>query len=309
MIDITLLGTAALMPLPERALTAVFLECGGRAILFDCGEGIQTALRKEKVNPMKIDVIALTHYHGDHIFGLPGLLQSFHVMERERPLYITGPSPVLEALTPVFQLAGPLCFQLRVAELPPEGVSMQAFDPAWPERAGLKPFPTVHRAPSLGYCFTLGRAGKFLPEKARELGVPQHLWGMLQRGEKAEGDGKTVLPEQVTGPPRKGLKFVFSGDTASCSSLLENAREADLAIFEGTFGDPAHEEAAARYGHMTFQAAARTAAEAGVKNLWLAHFSQRMADPEDYRHYAEEIFPGVVLGKDGLKTTLRFEKE
>ena len=220
MIDITLLGTAALMPQPDRALTSVFLECGGRAILFDCGEGIQTAIRKWKVNPMKTDVIALTHYHGDHIFGLPGLLQSFHVMERERPLYFVGPAPLLEALKPIFQLAGPTCFQIRLAELPPEGVAMQAFDTAWPEKAWLKTFPTEHRAPSLGYCFSLGRAGRFLPEKARQLGIPVSLWSTLQQGETVEVNGKAIDAEQVTGPPRKGLKFVFSGDTAACPALL-----------------------------------------------------------------------------------------
>lgn len=309
MIDITLLGTAALMPLPDRALTSVFLECGGRAILFDCGEGIQTAIRKEKVNPMKIDLIALTHYHGDHIFGLPGLLQSFHVMERERPLYITGPAPLTETLMPIFQITGGTCFQIRLAELPPEGVPMQAFDPAWPEKAFLRAFPTRHRAVSQGYCFTLGRAGRFLPEKAKELGVPAAEWGRLQKGEEVQAGGAVIRPDTVMGPPRKGLKFVFSGDTAVCPDLTENARGADLAIFEGTFGDPEHEDAAQRYGHMTFSQAARAASEADVKRLWLAHFSQRMADPKDYLHYAEAFFPGTVLGGDGMRTTLHFEKE
>ena len=309
MIDITLLGTAALMPLPERALTAVYLKCGERAILFDCGEGIQTAIRKEKVNPMKIDLIALTHYHGDHIFGLPGLLQSLHVMERERPLYITGPAPVKDALMPVFQITGGTCFPIFLAELPPEGVPMQAFDPAWPEKTRLKTFPTKHRAVSQGYSFTLDRAGRFLPEKAEELGVPVTEWGRLQKGEEIWAGETVIRPEAVTGPPRKGLKFVFSGDTAVCPELLKNARGADLAIFEGTFGDPEHDEAAERYGHMTCGQAARAAAEAEVKKLWLAHFSQRMADPKEYLHYAEEFFPGTVLGEDGMRTTLHFEKD
>ena len=186
---------------------------------------------------------------------------------------------------------------------------MQAFDPAWPEKARLTPFPTKHRSPSQGYCFTLDRAGKFLPEKARALNVPLTEWGRLQKGEEVETPAGIVRPEQVTGPPRKGLKFVFSGDTAECPALTEAARGADLAIFEGTFGDPAHGEAADRYGHMTFERAARTAAEAGVRELWLAHFSQRMADPADYLSYAEAFFPGTVLGKDGMRTTLAFEKD
>ena len=309
MIDVTLLGTAALMPLPDRGLTAAFLECGGRAVLFDCGEGTQTAIRREKLNPMKIDLIALTHYHGDHLFGLPGLLQSLHVMERERPLYITGPEPLMEMIRPVAQLTGGTCFPIMAAQIPPEGVSMQAFDPAWPEKARLTPFPTKHRSPSQGYCFTLDRAGKFLPEKARALNVPVTEWGRLQKGEEVETPEGIVRPEQVTGPPRKGLKFVFSGDTAECPALTEAARGADLAILEGTFGDPAHEEAADRYGHMTFGRAARTAAEAGVRKLWLAHFSQRMDDPADYLSHAEAFFPGTVLGRDGMRTTLAFEKD
>ena len=138
MIDVTLLGTAALFPLPERALTAVFLSCGGRSILFDCGEGTQTAARKARVSIMKTDLVALTHYHGDHVFGLPGLLQTMHSFGRERPLYITGPAGLREALAPLLYLAGGTCFEVRLTE----NVAL----PGFPAGAALTGFPTEHRA-------------------------------------------------------------------------------------------------------------------------------------------------------------------
>lgn len=166
MIDITLLGTAALMPLPDRALTAALLTCGGHSVLFDCGEGTQAAERRHDVSLMKADMIALTHFHGDHVFGMPGLLETMCVMGRTETLYITGPEGLREELAPILKLVGWTSYAIELIELPPEGLRLETLVKGWPHEAVLRAFRTEHRVASQGYCFTLGRAGKFMPQKA-----------------------------------------------------------------------------------------------------------------------------------------------
>ena len=309
MIDITLLGTSALLPLPERALTAAVLCCNGHTILFDCGEGTQSAARKAGVSLMKTDVIALTHYHGDHIFGLPGLLQTMGSMNRTETLLITGPEGLKTAMQPILRLAEWLPFPVELTELPPEGVALHTLFPGWPERAHLRAFPTRHRVPSQGYEFTLGRAGVFRPEKARALNIPVQQWSVLQRGEAVTLGVQEILPCQVMDPERHGLKFVFSGDTAPCESLTGAARDADLLICEATYGEDEQADLAAEYGHMTFSQAGKTALDAEARRLWLAHYSQRIEDPETCLPNAQRFFPEAVCGKDGMKTTLQFRNE
>ena len=307
MIDITLIGTSALLPLPDRALTAALLTCGGRSILFDCGEGTQSAARKAGVSLMKTDLVALTHYHGDHIFGLPGLLQTMNVLDRTEPLYITGPDEPEEELEPIIRLAGEVRYDIRPIRLLKEGLVLADISKGWPDGARLTAFLTEHTVKSRGYCFTLSRAGRFIPEKAAELGVPHELWSLLQKGRSVAADGRTVLPEQVLGAPRKGLKFVFSGDTRACASLTEAAKDADLMICDATYGENAHAQLAAEHGHMNFAQAAQCAAKAGAKELWLAHYSQIVKEPGEYLANAREFFPETVCGFDGMRKTLRFE--
>lgn len=309
MIDITLLGTAALVPLPERALTAALLTCGGHTILFDCGEGTQTAARRHGVSLMKADLIALTHYHGDHIFGLPGLLQTMCCMGRTEKLYITGPKGIREELAPILKLAGWTSYAVELIELPPQGLCLEELVPGWPHEAVLSAFRTEHRVVSQGYCITLARAGRFMPEKAKELGVPVKQWGLLQKGRSVQVGETLVLPEQVLGEARKGLKFVFSGDTAACEGLLAAAEGADLLICEATYGENEQAQLAADHGHMNFAQAASVAARAGAKRLWLTHYSQMIEDPLSYLPNAAEIFPAAVCGQDGMRTVLQFEKE
>ena len=308
MIDITLLGTSALVPLPERALTAAQLVCGGHSILFDCGEGTQSAARKAGVSLIKTDVIALTHYHGDHIFGLPGLLQTMNSMGRTEPLYIVGPAGIEKELAPIVTLTGWLAYPLILREIPEEGILLKDLTPGWPDGAKLIPFRTEHRIVSQGYRFCLPRAGKFIPDKAKALGIPNNQWRFLQKGETVTHNGITVTPEMVMGPPRKGLTVVFSGDTARCESLTEAAKDADLLICEATYGENDQAQLALDHGHMNFAQAAQTAAEAKAKLLWLVHYSQMIEDPESYIENANVIFPAAQCGFDGKKITLQFEK-
>ena len=307
LLDVTLLGTAALMPIPDRALTAAVLACAGRSILFDCGEGTQTAARKAGVSLMNADVIALTHYHGDHIFGLPGLLQTLGVQGRAEPLTIVGPSDIHAELSPIMQLAGWLPYPVTLTEMPPEGLSMNTLNSAWPPEAVLTCQPTEHRVPSQCYAFTLGRPPEFLPQKAKSLGVPVQYWKVLQHGEPVTFDGRAVQPDEVRGLPRKGLKFVFSGDTVACDGLKAAAQDADLLISEATYGENDQAQTALEHGHMTFAQAACLAAEASVKRLWLAHYSQMIETPADYLDNAKQYFPDAVCGEDGMKITLKFD--
>ncbi|MDO4983119.1 MAG: ribonuclease Z [Eubacteriales bacterium] len=308
MIEITMLGTSALMPLPDRALTAVLLHCGGRSILFDCGEGTQTAARKAGVSLMKTDIIALTHYHGDHIFGLPGLMQTMFSLGRTQPLYITGPKGLARELAPIIKLAGALTFDVILFEMGDAPLVLSEHFDGWPAGAALKAFETNHRCDSQGYCFTLARAGKFLPERARALKVPVEYWSVLQRGESVEINGETVRPEQVLGEERKGLKIVFTGDTSPCDSLIVNAKDADLLISEATYDENEHTSLALERGHMTYEMAAECAKAAGVRELWLTHFSQRIETPETSLHLASDIFSDTVCCVDGMKKTLSFEE-
>ena len=307
MIDVTLLGTSALLPLPERAETSAALACAGRTLLLDCGEGTQTAARKAGVSLMQADLIALTHYHGDHIFGLPGLLQSLSCAGRTQPLRITGPAGLREAMQPILALAGRTAYPIELMDMPEGGLRMADLNSVWPAQARLAAFGTEHRVPSQGYCFTLGRAGRFMPERARALGVPVSRWGDLQKGRSVQVNETTILPEQVLGEPRRGLKVVFSGDTAACDALTDAAADADLLIAEATYAEDEQAEMAAARGHMTFAQAAQTAARAGARTLWLTHYSQMIEDPTAYLPAAQAVFPGTVCGQDGMRAVLKFD--
>ena len=238
MLTITLLGTAATMPLPDRALTAAVAECGGHSLLFDCGEGTQTAARRAGVNLMKMDAVCLTHYHGDHIFGLPGLLQTLGCQGRTRPLALYGPKGLGEVWAALRVLTGPLPYPVYAEVLDAPAALCEKFG-GWPQGAKLTPVPTRHRVISQGYRLDLPRAGRFLPEQARALGVPVKQWKTLQRGESVTLDGGRVIqPEAVLGPARQGLSFVFSGDTAPCPALEKAAAGADLLLCDSTYALP-----------------------------------------------------------------------
>ena len=307
MLTITLLGTAATMPLPDRALTAAVAECVGHSLLFDCGEGTQAAARRAGVNLMKLDAICLTHYHGDHIFGLPGLLQTLGCQGRTKPLVLYGPAGMAEVWPALRALTGPLPYPIRAAAVDTAPIPLSGF--GWPEGASLTPIPTRHRVPSRGYQLTLPRAGRFQPEKARALGVPVVDWKRLQHGESIQAGGRVITPAEVLGPPRRGLKFVFSGDTAPCPALEQAAQSADLFICDATYAEPEQEAQAKQYGHSTFGQGAAMAARAGAKRFWLAHYSPMITDPEEYKQAAQKIFPAAECGFDGKTITLQFEEE
>ncbi|MGN0748018.1 MAG: ribonuclease Z [Aristaeellaceae bacterium] len=307
MVQVTLIGTAATMPLPDRALAAAAVGAQGRRILLDCGEGTQTAARRARVSLLKIDLIALTHYHGDHIFGLPGLLQTMGSLGRTEAVTITGPEGLEAAMTPILALAGELPYEVRLTTLPPEGLALHALHPAWPREARLFPVPTLHRVVSQGYRLTLDRPGRFQAECARQLGLPRPLWGTLQHGQPVAWGGRTIDPSEVLGPARRGVTVVYTGDTMPCDPLAQAAADADLLICEATYALEEQAEQAAAYGHMTFAQAGALAARAGVRRLWLTHYSAMIADPQEEAFRAREHYPGAVCGTDGMGEELSFQ--
>ena len=307
MLTITLLGTAATMPLPDRALSAAFAACGGHGLLFDCGEGTQAAARRAGVNLMRADTVCLTHYHGDHIFGLPGLLQTLGAQGRTRPLLLVGPKGLAGIWSAVRALTGPLPYAVRLQEA--DGpLALDALSEGWPAGAVLRPFATRHRVPSVGYRLELPRAGRFDPARARARGVPVQQWKLLQQGQSVLVKGCTVAPAEVLGAPRRGLSMVFSGDTAPCAALEQAAQGADLLICDATYALPEQEAQAAQWGHSTFGQSAALAARAGAHRLWLTHYSPMITDPEAYLPQAQSIFPAAVCGADGMQITLQYEE-
>ena len=309
MLTITLLGTAATMPLPDRALTAALAECGGHSLLFDCGEGTQAAARRAGVNLMKLDAICLTHYHGDHIFGLPGLLQTLGCQGRERPLLLYGPEGMDGVWPALRTLTGSLPYPVKAVEVGDAPITLDALASGWPVGAKLTPFRTQHRVPSRGYQLDLPRVGRFDPEKARALGVPVPQWKLLQRGQPVLlENGETVSPAAVLGPERRGLRFVFSGDTAPCPALERAAQEADLLICDATYPDNEQEAQAKQWGHSTFAQGAAIARAAHVRRFWLAHYSPMITAPEEALPHAQAIFPGAECGFDGKQIQLQYDE-
>lgn len=310
MLTVTLLGTAATLPQPDRALSSAVFSVGGRSILLDCGEGTQLALHRHHVNPMKLTLVALTHYHGDHILGLPGLLQTLGTMNRTRPLYITGPeeghAPIMAA---ILTLADELPFPVEFLPMPQEGVFLHDLDPKWPMEATLTAFPTRHRIASQGYALYLTRVRRLYTDKAQAMGIPRHLWRTLQAGQSIFLGSRTIRPESVCGPERPGLKAVFTGDTAPCDAVEAASRHADLLIMDATYPNDSHDGKAALYGHSTFTQSAALASRAGVKRLWLTHYSAMITDPAEHLAAAQAHFPAAECGSDGKSLLLTFRED
>lgn len=297
MLDITLLGTGGVMPLPDRALTAAYIRRDASALLIDCGEGTQTAIRRWGLRFKPLDAILLTHYHADHISGLPGLLLTMGNEGRREPVTIYGPPGLDKTIRAVLTLAADLPFSLTLRELSGAGTSF--FD-----QSGLTitAFPVGHSVPCLGYLLELHRPGKFDPRAAMERQVPLALWSRLQQGESLEG----FRPEDVLGPPRKGLRVLYATDTRPVPELAHYGENADLLILEGMFGDAEKQHRAMESCHMTMAEAAAIAAQAQAKVLWLTHFSPATPHPEEFREAVAAAFPGAVIAPEGLRRTLRF---
>ncbi len=297
MLELCLLGTGGTMPMPERALTALMVRHGGKSLLIDCGEGTQVQIRKRKWSMKAIDYILITHIHGDHIIGLPGLLLSMGKDGRTEPLHIYGPAG-LGAVVHGLRLAAPgLPFEVKVTEL--KGQEQALFCNSLEVHA----FALDHSVPCFGYCLQLPRARKFDPEKAAALGIPQTLWSILQKGEAIED----YTPDMVLGAERPGLKVTYATDTRPTPLLRKYAKNADLLICEGMYGSSDKLEKAKENQHMLFCEAASIAKEAAVSQLWLTHYSPSLDDPQAFLPLAQEIFPNTLAPEDLMTLTLNWK--
>lgn len=300
MLDVCLLGTGGMMPLPYRWLTALMTRFNGSHLLIDCGEGTQIAIKEKGWSFKPIDVICFTHYHGDHISGLPGLLLTMGNTDRKEPLTLIGPKGLERVVNSLRVIAPELPFELKFIEItePVQSFEINGYR--------LTAFRVRHNVICYGYTVEIERAGKFDVERAEARGIPKQYWRYLQKGESIELDGNILTPDMVLGAPRKGIKLTYCTDTRPTDSIRQHAAGSDLFICEGMYGEKEKASKAVEYKHMTFYEAAALAKEADVKEMWLTHYSPSLTRPEEYMDEVRKIFPRAAAGKDRMSVELDF---
>lgn len=291
------------MPLPYRFLTSLMTRYNGSNLMIDCGEGTQVAVKSKGWSFKPIDVICFTHYHADHISGLPGMLLTMGNAERTEPLTLIGPKGLEKTVSALRMIAPELPFPIICKEIqgPKEHFEINGYD--------ITAFRVNHNVLCYGYTIQIHRGGKFSVERARSNEIPVKYWNPLQKGQTVEAEGKIYTPDMVLGPARKGIKLTYCTDSRPTVSIEEHAKESDLFICEGMYGEPEKEAKAREYKHMTMKEAACLAKKANVKEMWLTHFSPSLVRPEEYMSGVREIFPDSFVGKDGKSVDLQFEEE
>ena len=306
MLDICLLGTGGMMPLPYRWLTSMMARCGGSNLLIDCGEGTQVALKEKGWSPKPIDTICFTHYHADHISGLPGMLLTMGNAERTEPLLLIGPKGLEKVVNSLRVIAPELPFPLVFHELEE---AEETIEPEGMPDFQIRAFRVNHNVTCYGYSMILNRTGKFSVEQAMQRGIDRQYWNRLQKGETITApDGNVYTPDMVLGAPRKGIHLTYTTDTRPTESIVKNAEGADLFICEGMYGEPDKKAKAREYKHMTFYEAADMARKAQVKQMWLTHYSPSLVNPNEFMAETKKIFPDTVAARDGRMVTLNFQE-
>jgi len=300
---LTFLGTSAARPTVERNVSSLALAREGETLLFDCGEGTQRQMMRYGVS-FALSEIFFTHFHADHFLGMIGLVRTLGLQGREEPLRLYGPRGAKQVLNNALLLGvEKVPFGVEIHEVKPGGVIGQR------DGYSLTAFATDHGAGSIGYALVESeRYGKFDPEKARALGIPEGpLWGKLQRGETIElADGRKVTADSVVGPRRPGRKVVITGDTAPCASVVDAAAGADLLVHEATFGEEEKDRAKETF-HSTAREAAQVAKAAKVRKLVLTHLSARYSiSADELVKEAKEVFADVAAAKDGMVVDVPF---
>lgn len=301
MIDVCLLGTGGMLPLPYRALTSMMIRYNGSHILVDCGEGTQNQIRMIGWSFNPIDVICITHFHADHIGGLPGLLLTMGNAERNRPLTIIGPRGLERVVNSLRVIAPELPFEIKFIELEDSTAVLHMCG------LEIRAFRVNHKVTCYGYSFVLERAGRFNADRAKKLGLPVQYWNILQRGGEVSYEGNTYTSDMVMGEARKGLKLTYCTDTRPVPVIAEYAADSDLFICEGMYGEDDKLGKAKENKHMTMREAAQLAKQANVKELWLTHYSPATARPQDYADMVRSVFDRTVMAKDRMEKTLVFE--
>jgi ribonuclease Z len=301
MLSVTFLGTSAARPTVERNVSATAIVREGETLLFECGEGTQRQMMRYGIS-FSLSDIFITHFHGDHYLGLMGLLRTLGLQGRTEPMRLYGPrgaKRVLGAAVTVGTERMP--FEIEIVELKPgDAIQRKAYD--------VVAYATEHGRACIGYALVEHqRLGRFDPDKARALGIPEGpLWGRVHKGEAVEVAGRTVRPEELVGPPRPGRKVAYPGDTRPCESVVQAADGADLLIHEATFGNE-EKDRAKETEHSTAAEAAQVALAARVRKLVLNHLSARYsADAQTLLDEAKAVFPETVVARDGMTIEVPF---
>ena len=306
MFDIALVGCGGMMPLPNRFLSSLLLRYEGRMLLIDCGEGNQISTRQVGWGFKNIDCICLTHFHADHMAGLPGLLLAIGNSGREETMTIVGPQGVSRVVRSLCVIAPEIPFDIEFIELPAGGkneikINLTGFV--------VSAAPAEHNCPCFAYRVDVKRRPRFNLEKAESLNIPKMFWSLLQKGQNVEYEGRLYTPDMVLGDGRRGLSVSYCTDSRPPKGLPGFIKESDLFVCEGHYGEDALLDKAKSHRHMIFSEAAKLAKDGNVKKMWLTHFSPAMQNPEDFLHYAGRIFPNSHIGYDRMVETLNFDED
>jgi len=296
MLDISLLGTSGMIPLHNRYLTAMLARYNGNLLLIDCGEGTQVTMRELGWGFVNLNVLLITHFHADHISGLPGLLLSLSNYGKKDTLYIVGPEGTGAVVNSLCVIAPKLMYPIDVIELENEAQSIEVG--GW----HISALPLRHTLPCFGYNIHIRRVGKFDVDFARERNIPVEYWSRLQNGEIVEN----FTPDMVLGEPRKGIKVSYITDSRPIDTIPSFIKDSDLFICEGMYGDDEMKEKADRFYHMIFSDAAKLAKAGDVKELWMTHYSQAFDDPEAYIDAIKPVFGNAKAGYDRMTKTITF---
>lgn len=306
MVELTLLGCGGSMPTPNRSLSSLIINYRGRKILIDCGEGTQVSMKIANCGFKTIDYICITHLHGDHIIGLPGILSTIGNCGRTEVLTIIGPEGIKDVVEAFRLIVKELPYEINIIENPKEDILIN--NNYMNKDIIISTLEVDHSTQCIAYSFYIKRRAKFDMEKAIKNNVPKVLWSKLQNGREIKLDGKSYTKDMVLGQPRKGIKVSFVTDTRPIKDIIKFIDNSDLLVCEGMYGDDCDLDRAIKNKHMTFRESAIIAKKSNVETMVLTHFSPIIKDPNIYIENATGIFENTIIGTDRLKLNLQFKE-